>query len=464
LLIEQFLGESTLVAFVAGSVALVLALMVLPVFGTLIGKPLTLDLTDVRFWMTWAGFVLFTGLLAGSYPAFHLSSFLPVKVLKGVFRTKQALVSPRKVLVVVQFTVASALIVSTLVVHRQIKHAQNRETGYNREQLIYTSLNGDIDKNYELIRQDLLNYGTAISVTKTSAPMTGAWSQTWGVNWKGKDPSAIIPFEIFCAEADWAKTAGATIIEGRDIDIHTYRTDSTAMLLNESAAKIMNFEHPIGEMVNTHGKDWHVVGIVKDFIIRSPYEPVSPMLIMGPSGWFQIMHIKLNGHNRMTDNLAKAEQIFKQYNPAYPFEYKFIDEEYARKFQSEQKTGSLVSWFAGLTIFISCLGLFALVAYMAETRRKEIGIRKVLGASVSSIMLLLSKEFLILVAISVAFASPVAWWAMNKWLTNYAYHTNIPWWLFIAVGGLSLCIALVTVGFQAIRAAMANPVESIKSE
>jgi len=226
----------------------------------------------------------------------------------------------------------------------------------------------------------------------------------------------------------------------------------------------MNLENPIGEIISAHNQDWHIVGVMKDFILRSPYDPVAPMLIDGHAGLFNTMHIKLNGNSRMADNLAQAEKIFKQYNPAYPFEYRFIDEAYARKFQTEQKIGSLVTWFAGLTIFISCMGLFALVAYMAETRRKEIGIRKVLGASVYDITYMLSKEFLILVLISIAVASPIAWWAMEKWLTNYAYRTNIPWWLFIAVGGISLCIALLTVGFQAIKAATANPVEAIKSE
>ena len=463
LLIRQFLGESILVAFIAGVMALALALVVLPIFGTLMGQSLTVNLMNRWFWLAWAGFILFTGVLAGCYPAFYLSSFLPIKVLKGVFRTKQVSVSPRKALVVVQFTVACTLILATLVIHRQIRYAQNRESGYNKDQLIYTRIDGDIGKNYELIRRDLLNLGVAQSVTKTNEPMTQKWNNAY-VDWQGKDPSVTIIFDTFFTDADWTKTTGTTIIEGRDIDIYTYPTDSTAMLLNESAAKSMKFEHPVGETIKIYGKDWRVIGVVKDFIINSPYEPLSPMLIGGPSGFFQIMHIKLNVHNRMADNLARTEQIFKQYNPNYPFEYQFIDEEYARKFQNEQKTGSLVSWFAGLTIFISCLGLFALVAYMAETRRKEIGIRKVLGASVASIMLLLSKEFLILVAISVAVASPIAWWVMDKWLTTYAYRTNIPWWLFVAVGGASLCIALLTVGFQAIKAATANPVDSIKSE
>jgi ABC-type antimicrobial peptide transport system permease subunit len=363
-----------------------------------------------------------------------------------------------------QFTVACALIVSTLVIHRQIKYAQGRESGYSKGQLIYTRIEGDMGKNFELIKKDLLNSGTAISVTRTMAPMSRGLANTWGVYWKGKDPDSRTGFDLFFTDTDWTKTVGTTIIEGRDIDILTYTTDSTAMLLNESAVKVMNFENPIGEIITTQGADWHVVGVVKDFILRSPYEPVGPMVIGGPAGWFNFVHIKLNGHNRMTDNLAHAGQIFKQYNPAYPFEYNFIDEEYARKFQNEQKTGSLITWFAGLTIFISCLGLFALVAYMAETRRKEIGVRKVLGASVYDITFLLSKEFLILVLIAIAVATPIAWWAMNQWLSNYSYRTNIPWWLFIVVGCLSVGIALLTVSFQAIKAATANPVKSIKSE
>jgi ABC-type antimicrobial peptide transport system permease subunit len=293
--------------------------------------------------------------------------------------------------------------------------------------------------------------------------MTQRWSRTLGVNWQGKDPNARIGFDLFYTDADWIKTAGTTIVEGREIDAYTYAMDSTAILLNESAVKTMNFKQPIGEIVTTQGRDWHVVGVIKDFILRSPYEPVEPMIIGGPAGWFSTMYIKLNSHNRMTDNLAKAEQIFKQFNPAYPFEYQFADEEYARKFQEEEKEGLMVTWLAGLTIFISCMGLFALVAYMAETRKKEIGIRKVLGASVIDVMFLLSKEFLFLVLISVAIASPVTWWAMNKWLSNYAYRTDIPWWLFIVVGCMSLGIALLTVGFQALKAAMENPVKAISN-
>jgi ABC-type antimicrobial peptide transport system permease subunit len=367
------------------------------------------------------------------------------------------------VLVVIQFTVACIMIVSTLVIHRQIGFGQDRESGYNKDRLVYTPIEGDVEKNYELIRQDLLNSGVAVSMTRTFSPMTSVWSSSTAPSWQGKDPDTRYSFDLFFTDANWAKTMETSIIEGRDIDIYTYPTDSSAILLNETAARLMNFENPIGETVRRRGTEWHVVGVVKDFIINSPYDQVRPMLIGGPSGGFDIIHIKLNGANSMADNLAKTEQVFKQFNPDYPFEYHFVDEVYARKFTEEKKMGSLATGYAGLTIFISCMGLFALVAYMAETRRKEIGIRKVLGASVSSVILLLSKEFLMLVLISFVIASPVAWWAMSQWLAGYAYRTDIPWWLFVVVGGISLGIALLTVGFQAVKAATANPVKAISS-
>ncbi|MDR2232372.1 MAG: ABC transporter permease, partial [Tannerella sp.] len=368
-LINLFLGESIIVAFISAFIALILALSVLPVFRTLMGMHILLDLTNGWFWAAGLGFVILIGLLAGIYPAFYLSSFIPVKMLKGIFREKKGSVSSRKMLVVIQFAIACVLILCTMVIHRQVRYAQDRESGYNRDQLIYTRIEGDIAKNFEVIRNGLLADGVAVSVTRTSAPMTARWANTWGVNWRGKDPESKVSFDIFFADADWTKTAGISITEGRDIDIYTYPTDSTAMLINESAVKAMNFDNPIGEIINTQGQDWHVVGVIKDFILISPYEPVVPMVVGGPAGWFTMINIKLNGANRMEDNLQRTEQLFRQFNPAYPFEYQFLDEEYARKFQNEQKMASLISWFAGLTILISCLGLFALVAYMAETRR-----------------------------------------------------------------------------------------------
>ncbi|MDR0794327.1 MAG: FtsX-like permease family protein, partial [Chitinophagaceae bacterium] len=463
-LIRLFLSESTLLAFIAGVIAIFIVVLTLPAFSILMGKTLTLDLTNGWLWLTGLVFILFTGLLAGSYPAFHLSSFLPVKVLKGKFIRGKQLITPRKALVVLQFTAAIILIIATLVIHRQVQYAQNRDNGYQKENLIYHSMSGDIGKNYELIKHELLSSGVATSVTRTLAPMTQGWANAINVKWRGEPGSKTI-IDLFFTDGNWVETVGATIIAGRDMDIANFPTDSTAALLNESAVRLMGFDDPIGEEVEPWSGKVHVVGVIKDFILHSPYDPTVPMIISGPGiPMFNTLHIRLNSANKTADNLAQAEAIFKQFNPAYPFEYNFIDMEYARKYQDEKTIGSLSSWFAGLTIFISCMGLFALVAYMAETRRKEIGIRKVLGASVSNIVFLLSKEFLILVTISFVIASPIAWWAMNKWLANFTYRTDIPWWLFVAVGCISLCIALLTVGFQAFKAATANPVKAIKSE
>ena len=294
--------------------------------------------------------------------------------------------------------------------------------------------------------------------------MTQGWSDTWGVEWSGKDPNDKTDFDIYNADEDLVKTTGLQLIEGRDFNLKQFPTDSTALILNESAVKAMNFKDPLGQTVKNNDISWHVVGVIKDFILQSPYYPLKPMIIQGGKGWFNVMHIKLNPVNTTSQNLAKAETIFKKYNPEYPFEYKFIDEEYATKFQDEKRTGTLTALFAGLTIFISCLGLFGLAAYMAQNRIKEIGIRKVLGASVTNITTLLSRDFLKLVIISVLLASPIAGYFMYKWLQDFPYRVQIQWWVFAIAGFSAITIALFTVSFQAIRAATANPVKNLRTE
>ncbi len=464
-LVWQFLGESVLTAAIAFVFSLIMVYMCLPFFNMLMGEQLYLNFGNIFLWLVLLVFVLLTGILAGSYPAFYLSSFLPIKVLKGVFKGRQGLVTPRKLLIITQFTFTVVLLISTMVIHKQIKYAQDRPVGYDRNQLVYVETTGPMRKNFELLRQDLLGTGAVESVTRTLSPMTQRWATTWGIGWQGGKPDDRIVFDRYFVDAGWAKTTGVTIVQGRDIDIYTYATDSTAMLLNETAVKVMGFDNPIGQIIRDMDQDWHVVGVVKDFIQESPYEPTTPMIVGGASkAYFGILNIKLSDANRVADNLARIEPIFKTYNPDYPFEYTFVDESYAHKFASEQRTGTLASWFAGLTIFISCLGLFGLSAYMAENRRKEIGVRKVLGASITNIVSLLSKEFLILVSISLIIAIPIAWWAMGQWLEGFAYRTNMPWWLFVAVAALTIAIALFTVSFQAIKAATANPVKAIKAE
>lgn len=463
-LIAQFLGESILISLIAGLVALLIVQLCLPAFGLLTDKKLSINYGNVNLWLIFLGFVLFTGIIAGSYPAFYLSAFKPVKVLKGTFLKSDKVVTPRKVLVVLQFTFAIILIICTAIVKEQIQHARNRDLGYDKNNLIFHFLTGDLEKNFPLVKNELISSGAATSVAKTSAPITQGWSDTWGIEWAGKAPDDKTDFDRFSAEQDLGVTVGLQFVKGRDFDLKQYLTDSTAMILNESSVKAMGFKEPIGQIVKDNGREWHVVGVVKDFILQSPYHPTKPMIIEGAKGWFNVMHIKLNSKNNTADNLKKAESIFKKYNPEYPFEYKFIDEDYAAKFKAEQRTGTLAGLFAGLTIFISCLGLFGLAAYMAESRIKEIGVRKVLGASVTGIAALLSKDFIGLVIISFVLASPVAWWFMHNWLQNYPYRVNIEWWIFAFAAGISILIALVTVSYHAIRAASANPVKSLRTE
>jgi putative ABC transport system permease protein len=463
-LVTQFIGESVLLSFIAGLFAILFVQLSLHGFNKLTDKDLFIAYGNPWFWLSGLGFVLLTGLLAGSYPAFFLSSFQPVKVLKGTFKKAHAPVTPRKVLVVLQFTFAIVLIICTIIVKQQIDYAQNRQTGYNKHNLIYHVFSGDIEKNFQLIKHELLETGAASSVTKTSAPITQSWSDGWGQEWEGKDPNDKTDFFRYNADEDLGKTAGLQFVQGRDFNLKQYPTDSTGMIINESALKVMKFKDPLGKIVKDNGESWHIVGVIKDFILTNPYEPTRPMLIAGGKAWFYTVLIRLNDNNSTAQNLKKAEAIFKKYNPQYPFEYKFVDEEYARKFEDEKRTGTLAGLFAGLTIFISCLGLFGLAIYMAETRIKEIGVRKVLGASVTGITTLLSKDFLVLVFISFVIATPIAWWAMYAWLSDYPYHVNIQWWVFVLAGMVSMLIAFATVSYQAIRAALANPVKSLRTE
>lgn len=467
----QFLCESVFLSLIAFIIALLLVHISLKSFNELVGKELFINYKDTTFWLAAIGFILVTGIIAGSYPAFYLSSFTPVKVLKGSFKKVNALVTPRKVLVIVQFSFAIMLIIATSIVVRQIQYGLKREAGYDRNNLIYAFTQGETEKHYESIRSELLNSGAITSLTKSANPITQRWSDSWGFEWDGSSESdRKIDFLRLGSDAEFSKTIGVKIIEGRDLDCYKFSTDSTAVLLNESAVKAMRLKKPLGTIIRSVGDTSggvHVVGVVKDFIIESPFqESVSPIMIfgLGRNASAQVIHMKLNPANDDAANIASIEKIFKKFNPEYPFDYVFADESYAAKFRDTQRTGTLASLFAGLTIFISCLGLFGLAAYMAESRIKEIGVRKVLGASVIGITTLLSKDFLKLVLISFLIASPIAWYFMNKWLAEYSYRIEIEWWVFVLAGAASILIAVLTVSYQAISAARSNPVKSLRSE
>jgi len=467
LLISQFIIEAFLTACVAGAIALVIVQLALPLFITLINTQLSVPYTNVYFWLCALAFIVLTSLLAGSYPAFYLSSFKPISIFKKQFKKANASISPRKILVVVQFTFAVILIISTIIIRNQIIYAENRSKGYSNNNLIQVNFVGDIDKNYALIKQELISSGIASSITKTMTGITEGGAHTWGLRWQGENPQDTnTAITIYSADADLVKTTGLHLIEGRDIDINKYPADSFSVLLNEAAVNLMGFKNPVGQIISRPYANitLHVVGVVKNYVAGSPFGEVPPTVIEGPSAWFTSMHIKFNAAHSTADNLAKAESVFKKYNPAYPFGYKFVDQEYAKKFDDEQRTKTMAGLFAFLAIFISCLGLFGLSAYVAESRIKEIGVRKVLGASVFNIAKLLSLDFVKLVIISIIIATPVAWYVMNKWLQDYVYRINISWVIFFIAGSLAIAIALITVSFQAIKAAIANPVKSLRTE
>jgi putative ABC transport system permease protein len=464
MLIGQFLGESLLMAFLSAILALVLVGLTLPAFHRLINLDLTLPYTNPWFWACAAAFTGVTGLLAGSYPAFFLSAFRPVAVLKGSFKRSNAVVNPRKVLVVLQFSFAILLIICTLIVVNEMDYAQNRSAGYERGAILYHWNTGDLNKNFDALKRELLTSGVATEVCRSNYPLTQMFSNTMALEWPGKRPDDKMQIDRLAEDQDLVKTAGLRLVQGRDLDLTRYPTDSTGILLNESAVRVMGFKQPIGQIVSDD-TTYHVVGVVKDFIIGSPYDPTRPMVIEGAkSNSFNATNIRLAADRPMTAALDKLREIFARYNPDFPFEYHFVRDDYDLKFRDTRQIATLSGLFAGLTIFISCLGLFGLAAYMAEARIKEIGVRKVLGASVLSITTLLTREFLTLVILSLLIASPIAWFVMHSWLQTFSYRITIDPWVFILSGGLAILISILTVGGQSLAAARSSPARSLRPE
>jgi len=462
-LVSQFLIESVLLAFISGILSFFIVSISIVPFGKLVNVPLNIDYGDWRFWLSGLVIIVFTGILAGSYPAFFLSSFRPIKVLKGTFLGFNKAVNPRKFLVVFQFSVAIILTVCTFVVKRQIQYTQDRENGYDKDNLVYIFLSGDINKNFQIIKNTLLEEGIASSITRTNSPITSVWSSGFPT-WKGKPTDDNNIFFRFNADERLTTTFGLELVKGRDLDLTRFQSDSTAALINEKAVKIMGFDNPIGQIIRDEGKEWHIAGVVKDFIMTSPTEEIKPVVMYGAASWFTVMHIKFNPRISTKKALDKAEQIFKEHNPNEPFYANFIDQEYAAKFKAMQQISYIANLFTFLAIFISCLGLFGLAAHMAENRTKEISIRKVLGASVLSLIHLLSKEFLMLVTIACAIAFPLGYWAMDMWLQKFDYHTNIHWLIFAVVAIGIFMITMLTVSSQALRIAITKPAKSLRDE
>ena len=463
-LVAQFFSESLLIAFFSFVLSLLLVQLILPFFNDVAGKKIAMPWSSPLFWIACISFSFITGLIAGSYPAFYLSSFEPVKVLKGTFRAGRFAAIPRKVLVVVQFTVSVILIIGTIIVFRQIQFAKDRPIGYNRDGLVMMEVRtGDIHKHFDAVRNELMQSGAIREVAESGSPVTAVWSTNSGFDWKGKDPNIAVEFPNIDVSYDYGKTVGFQFKEGRDFS-KEFVSDSTAFIANETAIKYMGLKNPVGETIKWDGVPFTIVGVIKDMVVESPYAPVRPTLYHLSKDIGPVVTARINPKVSASEALRKIESVFKKYNPSQPFEYQFIDEQYARKFENEQRIGKLASFFAFLAIFISCLGLFGMASFVAEQRTKEIGVRKVLGASVFNLWKLLSKEFVLMVLLSCAIAIPVAYYFLGKWLLNYEYRTEISWWIFaVSVTG-ALMITLLTVSFQAIKAALANPVKSLRTE
>ena len=463
-LISQFYSESVLVALLAFVVALVLVVLALPFFNELANKKMTLPWTHPLFWTLGIAFSLVTGILAGTYPALYLSSFNPVTVLKGTFKAGRFSSVPRKTLVVIQFAVSVILAIGTIVVFRQIQFAKDRPIGYDRTQLIsIRRLAPGIHEHFDVVKSTLVKEGAVTQMAESASPLTDNWSTNGGIEWRGKDPNQAVDFPNTAVSYDYGKTVGWQFVAGRDFS-REFATDSLAFVINETAAKFMGLTNPVGEIIRWDDHPMPIIGVIKDVIAGSPYEPVRPTLYHMEPNSMNFDFFKLNPTISTREALAKIEAVYKTYSPLQPFDYKFADEEYGKKFGEEQRTGKLATAFAILAVFISCLGLFAMAAFMAEQRVKEIGVRKVLGASVFNLWGLLSKEFVVLVILSLLIATPIAWFAMNHWLQNYAYHTSLPWWIFVATAAGALIITLATISIQTIRAALANPVNSLRAE
>ena len=462
-LIAQFLGESLLMSILAFSLSLFITQLLIPFFNALAGKQMSILCTEPVFWVLGLGFAVLCGLFAGSYPAFYLSSFKPVKVLKGAIQAGNWAGVPRKALVVVQFTFSITMIIGTITVFRQVQFAKSRPIGYSRNGLVIARpYSEDIHHHFQAFRNDLLETGLISEVAESGNQITKGSRTSGGFNWQGKDPNMKDEFATFAVTAEYGKTIGWQFRDGKDFT-NAGPSVLNDIVLNEAAVKYMGLKNPVGQIVRWDDKPYTVTGITKDMIVESPYEPIKPTIFYittdaGP------LNIRINPKVSAAKAMSAIETIYKKYAPGQPFDYQFADEEYAKKFNNEERIGKLASSFAILAIFISCLGLFGMASFMAEQRTKEIGVRKVLGATVLNLWQLLSKDFVVLIIIALLIATPVSYYFMHQWLQGYQYRTGISWWIFALTAIGAVVITLLTVSYQSIKAALANPVKSLRSE
>ncbi len=466
-LVWQFLSESFLLTTLALLLALVIFQSFLPMFNALVDKQLSLPTDEPMFWGCFAGFAFLVSVLAGAYPAFFLSSFRPAKVLKGIVDVKSG-IGLRQTLVVGQFVLSIALGIGTIVIYRQLDMMQNKKLGFDKSQLLYVKLKGDARGKAPLFKEEIAKLAGVASVSATTSTLVDVGNQSY-VEWEGQESDDKLSITRLNIDPDFLKTTGLSLASGRNFSfaIPADTLDTFGKyLLNESAAQRMgwNNESALGKRVSFYGLEGEVIGIVKDFHFKPLRSAIEPMIFrFRPKEYSFNLLVKTSGGN-LSQTLAEIGKIHKANDPNYPLSYGFVDQDLAAQYRAEQKTSRIVSYFSVLAIFISCLGLFGLATFVAEQRTKEIGVRKVLGASVASIVALLSKDFLKLVLVAIVIASPIAWYTMNAWLADFAYKIYIEWWVFALAGGLAVGIALLTVSFQSVKAALMNPVHSLKSE
>lgn len=460
-LISQFIGESIFITAIAFVIAVILTELSLPFYNDLVDKKLFIDYSEPLFWIISLSGIFLIGFISGSYPALYLSAFDPVKTLKGTLKAGKGSTTPRKVLVVLQFGFSILLLISTVVIFKQIELVKDRDLGYDQENLISIEVTNDLSDNYDLLKQDLLQSGVVESVTRSNSEITSINSNNF-LDWPGKPESQKVIFTTITAEYDYAKTMGIELLMGRDFS-KEFSTDTSAIVVNKAALELMGLENPIGTNLDLWGDSRRLVGVIDNVLMGSPYEPVKPLFVI-LQDWGGYISVRIKKTNDLQESLASVQSVFEKHNPAYPFEYSFMDVEFQRKFTTISMTQKLATLFAFLAILITGLGLFGLASFTAEQRIKEIGIRKVLGASITSLMSLLSRDFTKLVVISFILAAPTAWYLLNSYLDRYTIRTQISWWIFPVVGVLVLLFALGIVSTQAKRAAKANPIDSLRSE
>jgi ABC-type antimicrobial peptide transport system permease subunit len=460
-LIGKFIGESIFMSFIAVVLAIVMLYLLMPAYNSLVQKKLSPDLSDPFHITILLAITLVAGLVAGSYPAFFLSSFNPVKVLKGIrIKNSKAVIFIRKGLVITQFSASVILIICTVIIYLQIQYIKNRDIGYNKNGLVYMDLQGAMKDHFSVIKNELIATGYVENAATGLHDALHVYSYGSGFSWAGKEPNLKVPIHSNVVSPEYISTMRLKLTSGRDF--YEGNVDSGSVVINESMAKLMATEGKAGSILNVGKNNLRIVGVIKDFIFNNIYGSGSPLVLICGNYSATVMALRFKQNANITQALAKTEAVMKKQNPGYPFEYRFADEDFNKMFTSESLIGKLAGVFALLAIFISSLGLFGLAAYSAERRTKEIGIRKVLGASVSGLAGMLSREFIQLSVLSCLIGFPVAQWIMHNWLQNYEYRTVIHWWVFALAGAAAVTVALMTVSFQAIKAAIANPVKSLK--